>query len=89
VNQNDSEDINSLIDPCWKKIKPHDTRKVTLTINFNIFGSLSKPPSIIRDRSIAVDENLLKSESAAIMAIKNCGPYIGFLNRKNVTIILR
>lgn len=79
VDGRDSKTPNDLwkaIEPCWRRVADKNTMPVTLEVTFSPLGNLAKPPVIKRDPSKAITDQALRSESQAITALSQCGPYL-------------
>jgi len=89
VNGKNSKSMNDLwkaIEPCWNRIADKNTVGVTLEVSFSAMGNLSKPPVIQRDPSTHIDDRVLRSESQAITALAQCGPYLIAFGQQNVEV---
>lgn len=69
-------DLWKAIEPCWRRIADKDTQPVTLEVTFSPLGNLAKPPAIKRDPAVPLTDKALRSESQAITALSQCGPYL-------------
>lgn len=89
VDGRNSQSMNDLwkaIAPCWHRLANKQAASVRLTVSFSGLGNLSKPPVIIRTAGAPLNDRQLKSESLAIAALSQCGPYPMALGQKDVTV---
>ena len=89
VANKDTETPNDLwkaIAPCWKRNATRDSIGVTLQVSFSPLGNLAKPPQIKREAGMALNDQRLRSESQAIMALSQCGPYLMAFGQSDVVI---
>lgn len=89
IGDRDAKTANDLwkaIAPCWHQLANKDTMGVSLNVSFSVVGSLSKPPMILREVSPKLNDHRLKSESLAIAALAQCGPYPMALGQSDVTV---
>jgi len=89
VNDNTTKSVNDLwkaIEPCWKRVADKSTLNVTLEVSFSPLGNLSKPPVIRRDPGARINDQTLRSESQAISALSQCGPYLMAYGQQNVQV---
>lgn len=75
-DQKTPNDLWKAIEPCWRRIADKDTQPVTLEVTFSPLGNLAKPPVIKRDPISQLTDQALRSESQAITALSQCGPYL-------------
>jgi len=59
---------------------------VTLEVSFSPLGNLAKPPVIKRNLQSHITDRMLRSESQAITALSQCGPYLNAFGQDNVVI---
>jgi hypothetical protein len=59
---------------------------VTLEVSFSPMGNLAKPPVIRSDPSLKITDQALRSESQAISALAQCGPYLMVFGQENVSV---
>ncbi len=79
-------DLWKAIEPCWRRVVTHDTEGVTLSVSFSPLGNLAKPPVIERPNGAQMDSRRLKSESLAINALAQCGPYLMAFGQSDVSV---
>lgn len=79
-------DLWKAIAPCWNRIADKNTLPVTLEVSFSPMGNLAKPPVIRRDPSKPINDQALRSESQAITALAQCGPYLMAFGQENVRV---
>lgn len=79
-------DLWKAIAPCWNRIADKNTLPVTLEVSFSPMGNLAKPPVIRRDQSKRITDQMLRSESQAITALAQCGPYLMIFGQENVQV---
>ena len=79
-------DLWKAIAPCWNRIADKNTLPVTLEVSFSPMGNLAKPPVIRRDPSKRITDQMLRSESQAITALAQCGPYLMAFGQENVSV---
>lgn len=79
-------DLWKAIAPCWNRIADKNTLPVTLEVSFSPMGNLAKPPDIKRDPSLRINNQMLRSESQAINALAQCGPYLMVFGQENVSV---
>ncbi len=79
-------DLWKAIAPCWNRIADKNTLPVTLEVSFSPMGNLAKPPVIRRDASKRITDQMLRSESQAITALAQCGPYLMAFGQENVQV---
>jgi len=79
-------DLWKAIAPCWNRIADKNTLPVTLEVSFSPMGNLAKPPVIRRDPSKRITDQMLRSESQAISALAQCGPYLMVFGQENVNV---
>ena len=79
-------DLWKAIAPCWNRIADKNTLPVTLEVSFSPMGNLAKPPVIRRDPSKRITDQMLRSESQAISALAQCGPYLMVFGQEDVSI---
>ena len=79
-------DLWKAIAPCWNRIADKNTQPVTLEVSFSPMGNLAKPPVIRRDPSKRITDQMLRSESQAITALAQCGPYLMVFGQENVSV---
>lgn len=79
-------DLWKAIAPCWNRIADKNTLPVTLEVSFSPMGNLAKPPVIRRDPSKQITDRALRSESQAITALAQCGPYLMVFGQDNVQV---
>ena len=85
-NRTTPNDLWKAIEPCWRRVATKDTEGVTLTVSFSPLGNLAKPPVIERPNGAHLDDRRLKSESMAINALAQCGPYLMAFGQSNVSV---
>ena len=85
-NRTTPNDLWKAIEPCWKRVITHETEGVTLSVSFSPLGNLAKPPVIERPNGAHLDDRRLKSESMAINALAQCGPYLMAFGQSNVSV---
>ncbi len=86
VNRTTPDDLWKAIEPCWRRVATKDTEAVTLSVSFSPLGNLAKPPAIMRPSGVALDNRRLKSESLAINALAQCGPYLMAFGQSDVSV---
>lgn len=89
VNGRTNKTLNDLwkaIEPCWKRVADRNTESVTLSVSFSPLGNLAKPPVIVRAAGVQSSEQRLRSESEAISALAQCGPYIMAFGQDDVRV---
>ncbi|ADU15347.1 hypothetical protein [Asticcacaulis excentricus] len=79
-------DLWKAIEPCWRRIADKDTQPVTLEVTFSPLGNLAKPPVIKRDPTVPLTDKALRSESQAITALSQCGPYLMAYGQSGVVV---
>jgi len=79
-------DLWKAIAPCWNRIADKNTLPVTLEVSFSPMGNLAKPPVIRRAPSQRITDQMLRSESQAITALAQCGPYLMAFGQENVQV---
>lgn len=79
-------DLWKAIAPCWNRIADKNTLPVTLEVSFSPIGNLAKPPVIRRNSSVRISDQMLRSETQAISALAQCGPYLMVFGRDNVQV---
>jgi hypothetical protein len=79
-------DLWKAIAPCWNRVADKNTLPVTLEVSFSPMGNLAKPPVIRRDPSQRISDQMLRSESQAITALAQCGPYLMVFGQENVQV---
>lgn len=79
-------DLWKAIAPCWNRIADKNTLPVTLEVSFSPMGNLAKPPVIRRDPSKRITDQMLRSESQAIEALSQCGPYLMVFGQEGVQV---
>lgn len=79
-------DLWKAIEPCWRRVATKDTEGVTLSVSFSPLGNLAKPPVIMRPTGAQLDNRRLKSESLAINALAQCGPYLMAFGQNDVSV---
>jgi len=57
-----------------------------LSVSFSPLGNLAKPPEIERPNGARLDDRRLKSESLAINALAQCGPYLMAFGQSDVSV---
>jgi len=85
-NRKTPNDLWKAIEPCWRRIVDNDTLPVTLEVTFSPLGNLAKPPVIKRDPAATLTDKVLRSESQAITALSQCGPYLMAYGQSGVNI---
>jgi len=55
-----------------------------LEVSCSPMGNLAKPPVIRRNPSRRITDQMLRSESQAITALAQCGPYLMAFGQENV-----
>ena len=85
-NRTTPNDLWKAIEPCWKRVVTRDTEGVTLSVSFSPLGNLAKPPVIERPNGSRLDDRRLKSESLAINALAQCGPYLMAFGQSDVSV---
>jgi len=85
-NRTTPKDLWKAIEPCWRRVVTHDTEGVTLSVSFSPLGNLAKPPVIMRPSGANLDDRRLKSESLAINALAQCGPYLMAFGQSDVSV---
>ncbi len=89
VNGRTSRTLNDLwkaIAPCWHRLADKQATGVRLSVSFSSLGNLSKPPVIVRQAGVNLTDRQLKSESLAIAALAQCGPYPMAFGQNDVTV---
>ena len=89
VADRNSASVNDLwkaIAPCWRRLADKSTLGVTLNVSFSPLGNLAKPPVIIREPGAQLSTQRLRSESLAIAALSQCGPYLMSFGQENVGV---
>lgn len=89
VSDKNSKTLNDLwkqIEPCWKRTADKNTLPVTLEVSFSPLGNLSKPPVIKRQPGAPLTDQVLRSESQAITALSQCGPYLMAFGQDGVQV---
>jgi len=89
INNRNSASMNDLwkaIAPCWHRMADKNTLSVTLSVSFSPLGNLSKPPVIVRDPAARLTDQQLRSESLAINALAQCGPYLMAFGQNDVSV---
>ena len=89
VNDKTNKTVNDLwkaIAPCWNRIADKSSLDVTLEVSFSPMGNLSKPPIIHRNPGVSLDDRVLRSESQAISALAQCGPYLMAYGQEHVQV---
>ncbi|WP_338736351.1 hypothetical protein [Asticcacaulis sp. DW145] len=79
-------DLWKAIEPCWQRIADKDTLSVTLEVTFSPLGNLAKPPVIKRDLSKPLTDQALRSETRAITALSQCGPYLMAFGQSGIEV---
>lgn len=79
-------DLWKAIAPCWNRIADKNSLPVTLEVSFSPMGNLSKPPVIKRDPTMQITDRMLRSESQAISALSQCGPYLMAFGQSGVQV---
>ncbi|MDV6331311.1 hypothetical protein [Asticcacaulis sp. 201] len=79
-------DLWKAIAPCWNRIADKSSLPVTLQVSFSPMGNLAKPPTIIREPGVNINDASLRSEGQAISALSQCGPYLMAFGQENVQI---
>jgi hypothetical protein len=79
-------DLWKAIAPCWNRLADKNTLPVTLEVSFSPMGNLAKPPIIRRYPSQHISDQMLRSESQAIAALAQCGPYLMVFGQENVSV---
>lgn len=74
------------IAPCWNRIADKNTLPVTLEVSFSPMGNLAKPPVIRRNPSARISDQMLRSETQALSALAQCGPYLMVFGQDNVQV---
>ncbi len=85
-NRQTPNDLWKAIEPCWRRVATKDTEAVSLSVSFSPLGNLAKPPVIERPSGAHLDDRRLKSESMAINALAQCGPYLMAFGQSNVSV---
>ena len=89
INDHNNKTVNDLwkaIAPCWNRIADKNSLDVTLEVSFSAMGNLSKPPIIHRNPGVSLDDRVLRSESQAISALAQCGPYLMAYGQEHVEV---
>jgi hypothetical protein len=89
VDGHKSKTMNDLwkaIEPCWRRVADKNTVSVTLSVSFSPLGNLSKPPQIVRETGASLNDKRLRSESLAITALAQCGPYLMAFGQSDVSV---
>ncbi len=86
ANRTTPNDLWKAIEPCWRRVATKDTEGVTLSVSFSPLGNLAKPPVIMRPTNAQLDSRRLKSESLAIDALAQCGPYLMAFGQNDVSV---
>jgi hypothetical protein len=79
-------DLWKAIEPCWRRLADQRSVPVTLELSFSPLGNLAKPPVIRRTQGQPLTDQLLRSESQAIAALTQCGPYLMALGQSGVDV---
>jgi hypothetical protein len=79
-------DLWQAIEPCWLRLKDKNTLSVELVVSFSPLGNLSKPPVIKRDPGRMVNPQMLRSETKAIEALSQCGPYLMAVGQQTISV---
>lgn len=79
-------DLWKAIEPCWRRVADKNTVSVTLSVSFSPLGNLSKPPVIVRETGASLSDKRLRSESLAITALAQCGPYLMAFGQSDVNV---
>ncbi len=85
-NRTKPNDLWKAIEPCWRRVATKDTEGVTLSVSFSPLGNLAKPPVIVRANGASLDSRRLKSESLAINALAQCGPYLMAFGQSDISV---
>jgi hypothetical protein len=85
-NRTTPNDLWKAIEPCWRRVATKDTEAVALSVSFSPLGNLAKPPVIERPNGAKLDDRRLKSESMAISALAQCGPYLMAFGQSDVSV---
>lgn len=85
-NSHTVNDLWKAIAPCWYRLAGKQAMGVRLSVSFSALGNLSKPPVIVREAGSALTDQRLKSESLAISALTQCGPYPMAFGQSDVTV---
>lgn len=91
VSDKNSKTLNDLwkqIEPCWKRTADKNTLPVTLEVSFSPLGNLSKQAVIKRSSGVPLTAQVLRSESQAITALSQCGPYLMAFGQDGVQVML-
>jgi hypothetical protein len=80
-------DLWKAIEPCWKRVADKSTVSVTLNVSFSPLGNLSKPPAIIREPNAGISDARVRSETLAIRALSECGPYLMAFGQSDLRIL--
>lgn len=86
ANRTTPNDLWKAIEPCWRRVVTKETEAVTLSVSFSPLGNLAKPPAIERPTDARPDDRRLKSESLAINALAQCGPYLMAFGQSDVSV---
>lgn len=79
-------DLWKAIEPCWRRVADKNTVSVTLSVSFSPLGNLSRPPQIVRETGASLNDQRLRSESLAITALAQCGPYLMAFGQSDVSV---
>lgn len=79
-------DLWKAIEPCWRRVADKNTVSVTLSVSFSPLGNLAKPPQIVRENGASLNDKRLRSESLAITALAQCGPYLMAFGQSDVSV---
>lgn len=85
-NSKTTNDLWKAIEPCWRRVADKNTVSVTLSVSFSPLGNLSKPPQIVRETGASLTDKRLRSESLAMTALAQCGPYLMAFGQSDVSV---
>lgn len=74
------------IEPCWKRLADNTTAGVTMSVSFTQLGNLAAMPVSVSENGTLLESTQSASESVAIRALAQCGPYLMVYGRDNVQI---
>ena len=74
------------IAPCWRRLADKDTLPVKMTVSFGAEGMLSVSPVFERNKYENPTEQIIRSETLAVMALVECGSYKMSSGRQAVAI---